>query len=162
MIFNVKIVIVNKIRINMEDKKEITEIVDFIKSKEEEKEVLNKKERKINHYVSSIKATEKRMEKFEGVPHGGNFSCVCGCKKKMIKTSPNSKFKSLSGSGNCKDKHFGNKRNLVKILSEITKEQFKDIEERIPVFNKMLMEVYQENKQSILRLKQSKQKRRYP
>ena len=143
----------------MEDKKEDNDIVNFIKSKEEK---LNKKERKIKHLDSSIKATEKRMEKFEKVPFGKSFSCVCGCKKSMTKTNTNTKFKKLSGAGNCKDKHFGNKRNLVKILSDLTKEELNDIQVRVPIFSKDLADIFQENRLSISKLNKSKQKRRYP
>jgi hypothetical protein len=135
------------------------ELEDFIKSK---KEILTKKERKINHISSMIKATEKRMKIFENVNLGGNFSCVCGCKKKMTKTSEKSKFKSISGSGNCKDKHYGNKKSLVKILSEITNEELKEIKTRVPIFSEMLSGLYEENKLDIKKIKQSKIKRRYP
>lgn len=129
---------------------------------EDKKEPLNKKERKINHFIVSIKATEKRIEKFYGVPEGHSFSCVCGCKGKTVKTNAKAMFKRLSGSGNCKDKHFGNKRNLVKLLLEQTQEMKADMKNRVPNFYNTFTESLQEYKMDILKLKNSKKVRRFP
>jgi hypothetical protein len=128
---------------------------------EDKKENLNKKERKIQHLLSSINATEKRIEKFYGVPEGHSFSCVCGCKGKTVKTNAKAMFKRLSGSGNCKDKHFGNKRQLVKILLEYTDDMKLDMKTRVPNFHNTFSDSLREYKMEISKLKQSKKARRY-
>lgn len=138
----------------MENKK----VVKFLETKNQEK-ILTKKERHLETLILNVEKIDKRIEAINKVPVGKNFHCACGCGKECIKKNNGDKFGRISGEKNCKDKYHGRKREIIRTISKLSKDQLKQLKDKSEKIKEIIERTEEKYKLEINKLKnQNKRK----